>query len=603
MYNLLRNSCVDITAAYITNDDSLFSEHGTGFFIDDSHVVTAAHLLLASEQRNPPSSYYLNRVQRIVATFKGQLFNLKLVGLSPLNDVAVLEAVNPPSHSYLKWGDSASASAGVNVYTIGNILSMDVKALSEGVLRNNNMTYVSNPMVGQLLDVNLTTGGGNSGAPFVDSLGNVLGIVSFTLNWQQVNVLNNLNYLINTGTTCGPSQAVAQRIVDDILAGRNVTYVADVFGPWLHWVQSSLGASYNYVTPTLRLTTLEGTSVSSLKDPIVSDKVDGVMIDSIEAGSSLNEYLYPGDIITAVNGNRIGYVSSAQKSLGQLLSELPINADVDLSVMVKNYNYALTSIPAVTQMISQASDHIRKNVQVLNTGNTSNLAFAIGTLVAAVASLVVAVVKLTVALVGVAIADTVTFGAATIALGPPLATLGVALFGLAKAEDNLIKTINGIAKSDVQKYVGNNNKGNIGSVVNKGVNNGDTGLNGNNLYLGNGITDTSTTSVLIPTSFFEYQSPIYFTVQPGSYNTKLVAGVYGPAGQYRPFLEFTYWIYTEGGVQLFGAVGNLNNPPTHGFTVKVPTVCRVQVSKNGKLGNGVRVVAFFIVPSGTALPG
>jgi len=322
------------------------------------------------------------------------------------------------------------------------------------------------------------------------------------------------------------------------------------------------------------------------------------MIKEFEPHSSMSDYLYPGDVIAAVNGQPIGYIGSNQQSLGQLLRDIPINSKVDLSVLVKNYNYALATIPAITDTISQQTDHIRQSVQVLNIDATSELAEAIIELIKAIASLVIGVIELVEATIEAAATEVLTFGASTLALAAPLAEFAFDLIELAKAVDNLIATVENIAAADVQRYIVNSSQSKQGVVVNKEVDKGASGLIRNNLYLGNGITDKTTSSILIPTSFFQYTNEIYFTVSPGSYNTKLVAGVVGVAGKFRPFLGFDYWIYTQNGKQLFGASGSLHRPPSHGFTVHETTTCRVQVEKTATLGVGVRVIAFFIVRTG-----
>lgn len=596
-YSVLSNAVISITSAYIDSSGLLGVMNGTGFFIDDSHIISAAHLFQTSS-RTPATNYYIQKTQRIVGSLNGTLFDLSLVGMSPVNDIAVLKASNAPSHGSLSW--ATGQSIGEKVYTLGNLLNMDTKALSEGILRNTSMTYVSDAMVGELVDVNMTLGGGDSGGPLVDSNNNVIGMVSFTLNWQQFNEYNPaLKYLISSGTVAGPTSGVIQEVANDILAAKNVINVSDPLGDWLQWKQAALGATYSYVSPGTLLQSLYGqeSPQDMLNKPIVNPNIQGVMIDSMEAGSNLSLYLYPGDVITAVNGIPVGYMSLSQKSLGQALMNVPIGSAVDLSVLVKSRGYTAARALVTTVQLTSTNDHIRENIQIINTGFFSDIQGALEKLAGAIAGLIAAIVGLIQGIATVIGLDVVTFGAATAALAAPIGALGGAIIGVAKAVQNLIKTIQNSANTAVNNAIAqagaNAQKSGpvTGYIVKKNATSG-SGLQSSVVY----FPDTQ----FVATPFMIQVDNTHFKIpETGSYTATMYASVIGPAGGLRPFLKFYFNLRINGNT-IAGAVGRLKSKAKVSFNIDSTNVnqpIEIYVSKKEKVGSYVRFILFELVRS------
>jgi S1-C subfamily serine protease len=596
VYNTLRAATIDISAASVNTAGDLVVTHGTGFFIDKTHVATAAHLLLTTSDRSPASSYYLSRVQRIIGSFHGSLFDLKLIGLSPINDVAVLEAVGAPSnHGVLEWGNSSQATVGETVYTLGNLLSMDVKALSAGVLRNNKMTYSSNAMVSEVLDVNIATGGGNSGAPFVDSSGKVIGIVSFTLNWQQANPVG-IQYLLNTGTTCGPTQTVAQKIIEDILAGKNTITVEDPLGNWLHWTQSALAAVYQYNTPISLLIDTYGATVDGLNKPIVDPDVKGAVITSIEENNPLGLYLSPGDMIVSINGNPIGYQAENQVSIGQALLSVPVGTEVVVGAKLKDTGYKVTGyIPAVTKQLSQTSDHIRQNVQVLNTGFTTTLAEDLAKLTVAIVSLGIALAKLISAATSPPPIDIVALLVALVGLIPKIVSVVSDVYKISVLVHNYINSQ--IENAEKQVY---SKTGNRTIIANTGV-------------FSDSVIDIASAKVVAGSYFTTYYN-YGFYLNPGTYNYELIATPERIAGSYANlryyhgsfFAQTTSHSYPSGNYQFSGYHTNAVHPAQGSFYVNPPggpepnanTILSLWLTADfqGLLGRGIHVYVLSISP-------
>lgn len=377
VYKILRAGTVNLIFSIVNPSGNIETDIATGFFIDDTHVVTVAHAVLTKLARQPVAEYYLTRVERIIGTVKVQdsayVVNLNLIGLSPINDVAVLEVVNPPSHSSLKFVDSSQVVPGTEVYVIGDLLNRDVRALSSGVLRDNRMIYGGAPLLPALLDANISIGGGISGSPIVTSSGSVVGMVSFTLNWLQ-----NQGYFVATGTTIGPTSETIQQIVNDILANKNVVNVNDTFGDWLHWQMPGLNATFNYVQPLSMLTAINGISVDALNKPLPFTTNDGVFVLDTTA-SQVSGLVNVNDDITHINGQAIGYLSSSQSSIGEILKKLSIGDSVTMVVRTAASNYQSTeTVNATLAALSPSYDVIYSNAQILSTSYQTRSAQNLG---------------------------------------------------------------------------------------------------------------------------------------------------------------------------------------------------------------------------------
>lgn len=375
--NELQSAAVTLTLSVVTPSGKIATQLGTGFFIDSVHVVTAAHVVLTKLPRVPASSYYLTRVQSIIGVIQNgsnsDVIGLKLIGLSPINDVAVLEAINPPSHATLSFVDPSSIIAGTQLFTYGNLLNRDVRAISSGVMRDDRMTYQGSPILPELIDANISIGGGVSGGPIATAEGGVVGLVSFTLNWLQ-----SQGYLISTGTTVGPRSGTIQKIVNDILAGNNTVTVSDPYGDWLHWQMPGLNATFNYVQPMSFLTAINGISVDGLNAPLPTSVNVGVFVTDIPSGSPLEGILAVGDMITAINGTPVGYESSSQSSVGEILLGLSVGSSVSITY-AKASNYLSSLTTSVTlQPLSSTYDVIYSSAQVLSTDYTTRVAYNLG---------------------------------------------------------------------------------------------------------------------------------------------------------------------------------------------------------------------------------
>ena len=148
------------------------SQYGTGFWINPSHVATAAHVV----SNNP---------QAVVTVIRGSVRSLgRVVALDARNDVAVIYVDNAnafPKHIFPMARTMPPPTS--TIFVIGyphelyQVLgSIEVLSENPRALRTS-LTWAANGLIelGGIVDA------GNSGGPVTDSMGNVIGVVSFAL--------------------------------------------------------------------------------------------------------------------------------------------------------------------------------------------------------------------------------------------------------------------------------------------------------------------------------------------------------------------------------------------------------------------------------------
>lgn len=139
---------------------------GSGFLWDQSgHVVTNYHVIQDANDAT-------------VRTADGKEFKAKLVGASPMHDIAVLKIdVSHEQSPPLPLGSSYDLKVGQKVYAIGNPFGLDW-TLTNGIVSalNRSLTEENGVTVEHLIQTNAAINPGNSGGPLLDSAGRLIGI-------------------------------------------------------------------------------------------------------------------------------------------------------------------------------------------------------------------------------------------------------------------------------------------------------------------------------------------------------------------------------------------------------------------------------------------
>ncbi len=139
---------------------------GSGFLWDQSgHVVTNYHVIQDANEA-------------AIRTADGEEFKAKLVGASPLHDIAVLKIdVSQKRSPPLPLGTSHDLKVGQKVYAIGNPFGLDW-TLTNGIVSalDRSLSEESGVIVEHLIQTNAAINPGNSGGPLLDSAGRLIGI-------------------------------------------------------------------------------------------------------------------------------------------------------------------------------------------------------------------------------------------------------------------------------------------------------------------------------------------------------------------------------------------------------------------------------------------
>lgn len=171
------------------------SRSGTGFFIAADLIVTNNHII----ENSQTIEIKYNNGQKTTAT---------VITKDPINDLALLKVSKlEPSVKPLPIANTQNAKDGDTVYTVGfplpDLLGTKAK-LSEGVI--NSITGIKDDV--RMYQISIPIQPGNSGGPLINSKGQVVGVVTATVNPymsllltgtfpQNINFAMKINYLNN----------------------------------------------------------------------------------------------------------------------------------------------------------------------------------------------------------------------------------------------------------------------------------------------------------------------------------------------------------------------------------------------------------------------
>lgn len=328
---MLASSIIDIVT-YTTDINGIIQNtRGTGFFLGTGGirniVIASAETMLAltfAPEKTIP--YYLSRVHKIIAiNVEGYSFELSLIGMSPLMNIAVLEAIDPPTFTSLRWSEYPTTS-GQTVHTLYDLANRDPKAIVEGRVIDPSATDSSDPLIPELINVDIVFTPQMLGAPLIVNDG-VVGLVGGTYNYTTS------NGQIGTNTATGVVARILQPIVNDILNGSYVDYIGDPYGQYAKYILPSLEALFQYIGPytvNRRLGTLD------VSAPYSAHKIQGAIITQIGDESNLGSYLYVDDVIESINGQTIGLYGI---SVTTALSNVKVGDTIVLIVRTRSSDY------------------------------------------------------------------------------------------------------------------------------------------------------------------------------------------------------------------------------------------------------------------------
>lgn len=164
-------SVVSINAV-VKSGGQLFDtgQGGSGFIWDqDGHVVTNFHVV-ASLPAGSGLLVMMNDRKR---------YGVKLVGTSPIHDLAVLRLENPPRAllKQIRIGTSHDLRVGQSVFAIGSPFGFE-QTLTTGVVSalGRRITSPQGIEIREVIQIDAAINPGNSGGPLLDSAGRLIGI-------------------------------------------------------------------------------------------------------------------------------------------------------------------------------------------------------------------------------------------------------------------------------------------------------------------------------------------------------------------------------------------------------------------------------------------
>jgi serine protease Do len=261
-----------VSAASMQPGERMGTIVGSGVIIDNTGLIlTNSHVVFGYRAIS-------------VTLDNGYTTPAKLIGTDPILDVAVLRIPVPESGlPKAALGDSDALQVGAEVVAIGNPMGLE-QTLTRGVISGIDRLLSEFPLnlMLPLIQTDAAINPGNSGGPLVNRCGEVVGLTSALLVDAK-----NIGFAI-------PINVVKKVLPQLVQQGR-------VIRPWL-------GVSGKIIDKEVQ---------DLLKLPLV----DGFLVETIEPGSPAakaglhegelliaiagEEFLFGGDIITAVNGKEL----------------------------------------------------------------------------------------------------------------------------------------------------------------------------------------------------------------------------------------------------------------------------------------------------------
>ena len=243
---------------------------GTGIIMrEDGYIVTNAHVIYDSEYGCGEATAVEIRMSDEETTY-----DAKVVAYDIETDLAVLK-VDQTGLTAAEFGDSDQCQVGDAVVAIGNPLGLELQnTVTCGIISALNRIVTINDKTMTLIQTDTAINNGNSGGPLINSSGQVVGINSAKMS----------SSVSSSGATIeGIGFAIpmteAREIVDDLI-------------------------NYGYVTgrPQLGISCQD---VSEAVSQAYNLPIGAYVISVTDGGAAAEAGLQVGDVITAINDNKI----------------------------------------------------------------------------------------------------------------------------------------------------------------------------------------------------------------------------------------------------------------------------------------------------------
>lgn len=268
---------------------------GTGF------VLTADGVILTNRHVVDSNAQY------VVITNNNQKYDVVSMIKDPFNDLAILK-VNSTDLKPVTLGDSDSVEVGQTAVAMGNALGEFTNTVTVGIVSGLNRNITAGDSSGNrealqgLIQTDAAINPGNSGGPLLNLGGQVIGINTAVASGS---------YAQNIGFAIPINKA--KPLIDEYIATGKIS-------------RPYLGVSYRMLTQQLA---------------VYYDVPEGAyLFETLNGGPAANAGLREGDIITAINNQKL----SAKNDLAQVIRTLRVGEEVE----VKYYRDGNASSTRVT---------------------------------------------------------------------------------------------------------------------------------------------------------------------------------------------------------------------------------------------------------------
>lgn len=266
---------------------------GTGIIASaDGYIVTNKHVIEDASS--------ISVVLADGTSYEG----VRLVGQDPLNDVAFLKIDNVSDLKAATFGDSKTIIVGQQVIAIGNALGEFKNTVTAGIISGSGRSVTASDSNGQnvetltdMIQTDAAINAGNSGGPLVNAAGEVIGI-----NTATSSNADGIGFAIPISSIKGMLAALIEK-------GTAERVYLGIYG-----IQITPSVAKHYNLP-----------VSAGAYLYSSSSYSSIIVGSPAEKAGLKDK----DIITAINGIKVGQAGS----VSSLLGEYKVGDTVQLSVL------------------------------------------------------------------------------------------------------------------------------------------------------------------------------------------------------------------------------------------------------------------------------
>ncbi|MDO4872284.1 MAG: trypsin-like peptidase domain-containing protein [bacterium] len=293
------------------------AQSSSSFFYKSSGTATAGTGVIATADGYIITNKHVveNSSNISVILSDGTTYNkVRVVAKDPLNDIAYLKIDGVSNLQPAELGDSKTLNIGQEVIAIGNALGQYDGTVTRGIISGVNRTVTASSdgtganaeTLSDMIQTDAAINSGNSGGPLVNAQGQVIGI-----NTAVVTDAQGIGFALPISSAKG----MLKSLIENGTARR-----------------ASLGISYTPVTAAVakenNLSTNSGAWVQSKSGSVIKN-----------GGAAQKAGVKEGDIITAVNGVKIGSAGS----VSSLVAEYQPGDTVKLTVVRDGKELELTA--------------------------------------------------------------------------------------------------------------------------------------------------------------------------------------------------------------------------------------------------------------------